>query len=837
MKKTLFILISLIPSVQLFSQPLPDEVVPAEYQGQHVNKTITALKSNKGFTVKNGLFFINSFYESRSSKELSALDKSSARYLSKTFIANIDDASAYYFAAHVLPANMPNYGNDETNTLNLQKIRVYVNDDFAGTLKTSKAEWELVPLREKQQITLKAGENQIRFESNVPYYPEIDAIRLTKSPDDLIVENTGYNNFLKDLKAKSETGVQATETTRKLSQEEVDRLAAKLSTGKNTVQPKSAYVPDSLQNSWQVTPARLSNPEGIYQHRVRVPITFTYYRKLSLSAGTYTFHTQPIDGDTYYTVDPVMYLFNIDDPHNYSFYNDDTDGLHSRITATVSAGDYYLVVRAYSGSYASSELGRQGLVDVFQGGTLLNSGMPVAGYMFSVDSPNTGLVEYFTGYSTGIPLIWLQENSEKKMKFRGATYWYISPMDYYWFDDARLRLNKPSANDRYSMLVSAEGAMGFYFGNCDAYGSCPGVDSNVLSSFPNLKNNDAIKSANSSSIYNCTSWAGGITNGWFWGSLYSSGGSGSVIGLEYGSPYVWATWDNYFGNNPARYSGAVTYTRDQADASNAVIAMWSSNGTIGGVTHASVRLDGNNHPHGYDWESKAGSLCRFFHPKDALAGSSYGSIFAYYRDASKDPYPYYAYSTDKNEENAKRNTLLVKSVARNLPDSTFTFEESVKRGLTVIEKVELDADQQKAVQSRIKTLKAKSGLDTLYAKWVAEISADEFKSVSNPYVFIETDEGQALLDYAKRNLTESVIFFAHKIFRDTQDENENFQKNISYILFCEIARDRYGDLMETIKKEWAGNSYTASGGYIAPLPETFTKKYMKQILDKEILKK
>lgn len=140
MKKTLFILISLIPSVQLFSQPLLDEVVPAEYQGQHVNKTITALKSNKGFTVKNGLFFINSFYESRSSKELSAIDKSSAGHLSKTFIANIDDASAYYFAAHVLPANMPNSGNDETNTLNLQKVRVYVNDDFAGTLKTSKCQ-------------------------------------------------------------------------------------------------------------------------------------------------------------------------------------------------------------------------------------------------------------------------------------------------------------------------------------------------------------------------------------------------------------------------------------------------------------------------------------------------------------------------------------------------------------------------------------------------------------------------------------------------------------------------------------------------------------------------
>lgn len=43
--------------------------------------------------------------------------------------------------------------------------------------------------------------------------------------------------------------------------------------------------------------------------------------------------------------------------------------------------------------------------------------------------------------------------------------------------------------------------------------------------------------------------------------------------------------------------------------------------------------------------------------------------------------------------------------------------------------------------------------------------------------------------------------------------------------------------MEAIKKEWASNSYTASGGYIAPFPEIFTKKYIRQIIDKEILKK
>ena len=180
MKKTAFILIFLIPVVQLFSQPLFDELIPAGHEDFLSNKTVTALRSNKGFTVRNGLFFINSFYESPSRKKLSSVNK--MNHLSETFIAGVNDASDYYFAAHVLPVNMPNSGNNESNTLNLYEIRVYVNGDFVGALKTSKAEWELAPLKKQQQITLKEGENRIKFESDAPYYPEIDAIRITKSP-------------------------------------------------------------------------------------------------------------------------------------------------------------------------------------------------------------------------------------------------------------------------------------------------------------------------------------------------------------------------------------------------------------------------------------------------------------------------------------------------------------------------------------------------------------------------------------------------------------------------------------------------------------------------------
>lgn len=607
---------------------------------------------------------------------------------------------------------------------------------------------------------------------------------------------------------------------------------------------------------------------------MNVPITYTYYRKLYLSNLTYTFRTGPVSGDDYYSVDTYMYLYKIDDPQNYSWYNDDYSGMgrHSRIDVSLPAGEYYLVIRAYSGYYASTYLGRQGLVNVYQNAALLNSNAPISGYMFDASASmlnyiNHPQINFFTAYSTGIPLIWLRDNSDSKMKYRGATYWYSNPSDFYWFDDARIVTNVRKSPllsvYQYSMLVSAEGAMSFYFGNCDAYGSVSVCDPvNAFGTFfPNLKIADAMISAPKNEVYNCTAWAGGITHGWFWGSLYENGNSGSSIGLNYGNPYVWKTWDDYFGNtsgtaqNPIytpRYSGATTYVRDQAHSGNAEIAMWSTTNSISNVTHASARLAANKHPHGYDWESKAGANYRIFHPKNSLENFNksyfydawgqlvydyvgYGGIFAYYRDVSKDPYSFSIYKSASSEQtNSDRNNLLaIRSSKSNSTEPVFTMEQSIEKGLTVIEDVQLETDQMNLVKSKSANLRS-SELQKLYNNWIDKIKSPELSLYSNPYKFIETEEGLKFLEYAKKDLKKSIIFFADVIF---SNNDTSFEKIIAEILFCEIARDSYAPVIEKIKEEWSNNSYDKLGRYMAPMPETFVKKYIKKLLDKEILKK
>lgn len=140
--------------------------------------------------------------------------------------------------------------------------------------------------------------------------------------------------------------------------------------------------------------------------------------------------------------------------------------------------------------------------------------------------------------------------------------------------------------------------------NADLYLGLSKVSQNTLNFFPNLKSGESYGSASINYDYNCISWTVGITTEWIFPSETS---------LE-----PWDAFYNSYG-----------YTRTGANADNAAIAVWK-NGTT--FTHASVRKNSTiAKPHGFDWESKCGSLERVMHFRDALSGNSYGSIAYYYR--------------------------------------------------------------------------------------------------------------------------------------------------------------------------------------------------------------
>jgi len=754
---------------------------------------------DKGRRVENGLFFTKSVYgnsDARYGTSLRPIEET--QKLSRTFELTVDKNGNYFIAAHILPVNnVEKIGkkvNSRSDEIDIVDVSVYVNDKPVGILKQTKLEWELAQLQETKTVSLQAGVNTVRFESDVPYYPMIDAVRITESINDLVVENRAYNDFVEQLKLKSLKSLPAI----KESQEEIDAKAREMK-NPDVVQLRSAMFPNSYD--WQVTPQSFSCPACTYIHMMNVPITYTYYRKLTLSAGSYNFNTAPISGDTYNTVDPVMHLYKINDPHNYSWCNDDDSGygLQSRISVSnIPAGDYYLVVRAYNSYYASTSLGRQGLVNVYQNGVLLNSNVPVAGYKLDVSSSNSGLLNYFTAYSTGIPIFWLQENGSSavnwKMKFKGETFFYINPMDYYWFDDARMQLTKNSSVT-YSMMIAAEGAMSFYFGNCDAYGSAmSGSNSaNFNGSFNNLKNADCIISAPASNNYNCASWAGGRTDlgRYFWASDLPK--SDNLSSNWYVPGNYWQSWDNFFGNLPMRSATATTYSR--TPNGDAEVSLWT-----GG--HAAVKLDGNLQPHGYDWESKCGGFARMFHPESAFQGSSYGSVLQYY-------YPVSSASTY----------------------STICFEEELSLGLTVFQDVRLSEDEIKHIEDAhaLKNNTYKERYKKLLLDYINKVNSPDYSHISNPEILCNLQEYKELDAYCTKFMDD----LYYQIIEDAFSDEALISEIVSSIFF-NLTYDTNKMLMEEVKKTWENNCYTSDGAYIAPSPIANRKNYIKKILRNQL---
>lgn len=677
---------------------------------------------------------------------------------SKQFIVNVNQDGDYYFLANVMPANV---STDENGNFNLQEISVVVNGTYVGMLNVTAPKWQVVSLKNLEKVRLNKGQNIILFQSGGIHYPEVDCVQLAIDKDKLIYKNTVFDNYVESLRNHSEDAI-------------------------------STYSAFDNSSNFNVQPVWQYTPGANYSHMSKVPVVYTYYKKFHISVNEFhKFYTDPVTGDDYSSVNTVMHLFKVDDPHNYCWYNDDYDQLHGRIEATLPPGDYYLVVRSFNNFGASSSLGREGLVNVYDNGGIMNQEIPISGYILNCGSNYTGALNYFTGHSTGIPKIWFMEGN--MIKYTSEEFTYYPPADFYWFDDARLKINHPRPNSNIRMLISCVGAWSVYFGNCDAYGAVPDVEASTLSNLPNLKSGDAIRSADNNVYYNSAAWAGGINTDIIWNS-------------KWGSPFVWTTWDNYFGNNPARYSGAKTYSRN--GGGNAVIAAFSKNGNVSDMSHFAVTKNANMQMHGYEWESKIGTLCRLFHPLNSVSSSTNGSFLQYYYD-QQSPY----------------------ALSRQNGEDEFSLSESIEKGLTTMVEVELE-DWQKELFNSYKT-KARSTnpLETYYNRWNAKVRSSEFATESNPYNFLDNPEAVELISCARENLEESILFLSDKIFASS--DSNDVAKSLAPILFCEIAKNKYGNLIEELKEDWKVNSYTRSGSYIYPSPEMLTKEYIKSILNKD----
>ncbi|HEX3046297.1 MAG TPA: hypothetical protein VHY08_16185 [Bacillota bacterium] len=472
-----------------------------------------------------------------------------------------------------------------------------------------------------------------------------------------------------------------------------------------------------------------SNPTYDYSYTENLSVNYTYYESLYLTAGqTVTFETARSKINDY-DVDTVMYLFQMPTADaSSSWYNDDYTGLYSRLSATVPTTGYYgLLIRGFGGATGHASL--------YKDDILYKTVIPIAGVTASAYKSKTGMLNFFTTNSNVDTVLWVVDGSNRVMAVNDDG----AGGSYYWGLNSRVHTS--IASDISFVIVSAYGEN--ETGTTDVYMECDDGDYDS-SYFPNLQAIDSIKSENATSAYNCISWSGGITDTWI----------NPDFSLRYGGLSPWynadniIAFDNYYGNNPPRYSGATTYVYTP-NSSESVIDVWADSYSY---THGSVRRPAHNLPHGYDWESKLGSSQRIFHPREALSGPGYGNIVRYYKPANgltaASLNQSLATPVFKNEITGTRLITPKKtSLVQYQPDKSMTFKQSVAAGLTSTQNITLSSE----TLTKLSQMKNAAGSNVadrfqrLYEKWVSAVKGSpELMLSSNSYDYLKIHEYRPL---------------------------------------------------------------------------------------------
>lgn len=606
--------------------------------------------------------------------------------------------------------------------------------------------WQVQPcsITAGQPVALSAGTQLVSFFTESDAFPLVDRISITRSGTD-----NEFNRHTGNFITKLEQMRQQTPAPLSKTNEDLNKV--------------------------------LSNPQGSYEHQVDEAFTYSTFQAYYLNAGTIvTFETKNS------TQDPVLHLFHTTNPDTYSWTNDDFTGNESKLTVAVPvSGYYYLLARPYFDNV-------NGTTDLYKDNVLAYTATPIGGRRFDNTMANTGNRNFFTCRLTGVQDTRLFTLTASGGVIRGYNDDYAGTGDWSWGRSSRISKNFAAATKVTYICAYSSSTTG----TCDTYMGNPNSAAYTDWAFPNYKQNDCIQSAPGSGVYNCISWSGGVTSYWEW--PLSAGSSYYIAGNPLGS------FDKFYNNTPKRYGGAYNYTRTGATVSNAMVDLWAANGNY---THGSVTKPGNNQPHGYDWESKPGSLERSFHPRNALNGPGYGQVLNYYRhDGTYAPFdlqyiPLYTY--------------YFKTPA--------TDADAVKAGTDVFDEAKMSA----AAQTKLSDLVRKAdgnlamNFETLYQNWKA--TWKENAAFSDPEAYTKNDAYRQLLAFSVRN-TDMVLPSLFKIFTNS---NEDI---LGCSLLWQLTEKRYSALMDEVKRDNVAKPNNDKGQYIIRSMYGNYVRYIEKIL-------
>ncbi|NOT51587.1 MAG: hypothetical protein HOP10_09945 [Chitinophagaceae bacterium] len=641
-------------------------------------------------------------------------------YLLTSYGERIGNNLSRVYVIEVLETNYY-YINAIANLSYRQNVNVYIDNTAFSTMMGTSNGWQFSTVANQDPVKLTKGKYTLRFESGNIMVPMVD---------ELLVTRTSMSRNLLPEAAKS-----FLDKTDALKQQPVLSMAA------NQINDLAGKV--------------LPNPEGEYSHAIDTAFAYSHFSWIYLSPGSHIFKT------TGSTISRSLTIFN---PANFT-------ESWSNVNGGIN-GESYLNISTATGTYYAVMLrpvtnGQTGTTNITYNGDPLVSNVVIGGKTYSMPQVRGGDMNFFTCKITGDTRIFVSKFSSSSV--RGYNDDYSTLGNWNWGLASRIKKNFTGSDSVQYTFVCAYSP--YSTGICDIYMGCGNGNVPILEpqNFPLFTVDDAIRTG-TTGYYNCISWSGGITSTWIWPpSSLSTYNCTSANYLQ--------CFDNFYSNNPVRYPGAWNYTRTGATEANSVVDLWK---TASAYQHASVREPGNNHPHGYDWESKPGGLWRTLHPRYALTNANwYGSVSNYYKATG--------------------------TYARNSAEMNFaTDADAVKAGVAIFDVAVLT----KEASEKLSTLLRKNSFSTeqkfneLYAAWDATKAANS--SLSDPSMYCQNKEFKAMEAFALANHYPVMLLVFDKFIK-----GDHFIGD----LLLTLTKEKYGKLLDEVKTERLANLYDKEGRY------------------------
>lgn len=488
-----------------------------------------------------------------------------------TFQVSVSESASYYLKFWLMGVKHTD------NSYSSYNIRID-NNVVTDYVETDRGDWYLYKPKNNPSVYLTAGNHLIRLEGTLNDIPNAELIKASKT----VILNDVYFLMQEYQMRKNHSDNSPVVYGQHYAQIE--------------------YFP-SINNP--------ISPQCNYTAELYKTVYYTFSRmEYYIQGQTVSYVTDVLNN-----VNHVLNVFSVSNSESYSWTATSTSSGHATMTLTIpQTGFYYVMVR-------SEDPDEWGICNLTINNDRVFESVPVNCSYTEINEDELNDMPSDTNYAcfakrtqTGDPIIMLMDDDGKVVKYNDDYPFDTDVSSYDWGTNARI--DGALSEGQWIFTTSKSYPRSPYF---DIYTGCV-LGESLRPSFPYLKEKDIMYSADSSTAYNCVSWALGIWTESLWVEKNPSYNQE----IDY-----YEELDSLF----AIYG----YTSNGATEANAVIDLWKHGNAC---SHASVRAKGHQYAAGYAWESKIGETERLFHPRYALENPClYGQVFAHYIKIPNTPGP------------------------------------------------------------------------------------------------------------------------------------------------------------------------------------------------------